>query len=1137
MSSFLGSIALAFQQALLQLREGIAELDVFEDQLAQIGWQVELEDSLESWERLQDYLEQEIVPLYDTVEDTVIQMRRLPDDGLGTAIELLSTVGDLIEKIQSLREPPSVSVELPPPLNDTSFWENLPLPLLDYLVARYLEDTLPLLFGVLNIFDIIHISRENPQAAHRIPYEKYTFNWDRVGDVIVDPAKALRETYGWAGNPFKHGDLFTAIERLFLLTRVPVRLILPRTVFVDRYYPSGVQASVKELDIPLFSSSTLGYEITSQAQDSGYLEVGLILLPVPVSAGDTNINGLLLSVLAVGYAGTAINLGRHFNLLFAGGFDATGAAGVELFPQPTGVRFAPWGQPELTARIALIGSPPQPWRVLSDGDLRYIAVDGVYIAISFKGTVADPELLVDVATGEGDTPPPIVVHLSFADSDDFLGSFLSKITANFELRAGLRWSSKTGFSSRTDVGFRIDIPINKTLGPVEFQSAAIGLGKSGSDAALMLGLTGALNLGPIRVTIDGVGTQFKLRLLTQQEPVGLIGNRTLAFGFKQPYGLGIRIDVGPVKGGGYISFDADNGRYAGVLQLDLAGVVNVVAIGLLDTRVPGGGYSFLIIITARFPPIQLGFGLTLNGVGGLVGIQRGVEQQALQDGVRAGAVDSILFPTDPLSNPVQLINNVRAIFPVRAGQYVFGPFVILAWGTPTIIEAQLGIILELPIPLVIILLGQMDIYLPKKEAAVVELHLDVAGILDFTNSRLSIDASLHDSRIGIFTISGDMALRIAWGNQPTFALSVGGFNPAYLPPPGFPTLRRLTLSLGDNPHLSIAAYFALTTNTLQFGVHADLYASAEGFEIRGWLHFDALFIFDPFSFRIDITVGVSVSKWNKVLLEIRLELLIVGPRPWQISGVAIFNVVFEFKIPIRLQIGENVEDDTRAKNPLEVLKNALLNTANWSVALPENIGAATPADTTSGNQSPLDPVGTLVVRQRDVPLDKDINILVRPLSETQRLTVTIQLGGQTVATSSVQDYFAPAQFREMSNEEKLSSPSFDLMDSGLSVTLNNVKSDAALITTFDYKVHVENDPDPIQAPIPALALFGVGQAVISETSMVSLAPVSYIVANANDLGAVSNAGTYTDAQDSLRAQPLNPVTGEPAIIVAAFETR
>ena len=57
------------------------------------------------------------------------------------------------------------------------------------------------------------------------------------------------------------------------------------------------------------------------------------------------------------------------------------------------------------------------------------------------------------------------------------------------------------------------------------------------------------------------------------------------------------------------------------------------------------GFSLLIIITAEFGPgIQLGFGFTLLGVGGLLGLNRTMLLEPLVEGVRTGAINSILFP-------------------------------------------------------------------------------------------------------------------------------------------------------------------------------------------------------------------------------------------------------------------------------------------------------------------------------------------------------------------------------------------------------------------------------------------------------------------------------------------------------------
>ena len=89
------------------------------------------------------------------------------------------------------------------------------------------------------------------------------------------------------------------------------------------------------------------------------------------------------------------------------------------------------------------------------------------------------------------------------------------------------------------------------------------------------------------------------------------------------------------------------------------------------------------------------------------------------------------------------------------------------------------------------------------------------GIIDFGEQMLSLDASLYDSRVTIYSVYGDMALRLSWGEQPIFALSIGGLHPQFKPPPNFPSLRRCTIEIGvgNNPRLSCMSYFALTANS------------------------------------------------------------------------------------------------------------------------------------------------------------------------------------------------------------------------------------------------------------------------------------------------------------------------------------
>jgi hypothetical protein len=305
----------------------------------------------------------------------------------------------------------------------------------------------------------------------------------------------------------------------------------------------------------------------------------------------------------------------------------------------------------------------------------------------------------------------------------------------------------------------------------------------------------------------------------------------------------------------------------------------------------------------------------------------------------------------------------------------------LGWGTPTLVTADLGIVLQLPSPIIIALLGTLSAKIPRPEGAVVEINLDIVGVLDLTEKKLSIDASLRDSRIAAFTLTGDLALRYSWGAEPDFALSLGGFNPAFRPPPSFPTLRRLSLALGSgaNPRLSLAAYFALTSNSLQFGARAEVYAEALGFNILGYLEFHALFIFSPFSFRFDFAAGLALKRGNSVLAAITVTGQLKGPRPWYIKATASITVLFfDVSVNIERTFGEAAPPELAT--PVDVwtrLLPALADVRNWSATLPAGRprGVSTAADRETPPRVRLDPMSQLAVRQKVLPLDRRITKL------------------------------------------------------------------------------------------------------------------------------------------------------------------
>ena len=83
----------------------------------------------------------------------------------------------------------------------------------------------------------------------------------------------------------------------------------------------------------------------------------------------------------------------------------------------------------------------------------------------------------------------------------------------------------------------------------------------------------------------------------------------------------------------------------------------------------------------------------------------------------------------------------------------------------------------------------------------------------------------------------------------------------------------------------------------------------------------------------------------------------------------------------------------------------------------------------------LHPLGTLTVKQSVVPLNLDISRFGQAApAGARRFTISsVSLGGQNQTTRPVKDFFAPAQFFEMSDDEKLSRPSFEPMAAGVSI--------------------------------------------------------------------------------------------------------
>jgi hypothetical protein len=643
------------------------------------------------------------------------------------------------------------------------------------------------------------------------------------------------------------------------------------------------------------------------------------------------------------------------------------------------------------------------------------------------------------------------IVVDFSEGDGFLqqiaGTILgSPIQASADVTIG--WAGDRGVyleaggsvDGAGPGGLTAQLATNLDLGPIRIPSITVGVAPSNTSGdeqlGLALGLNAAVSIGPVSATVTGVG----LSALLDGQP-GNLGALDLTLGFKPPDGVALAIDADPVSGGGFVAFDPVHARYLGALALAV-GDVSIEAVGVLDTILPGGasGYSLVILAAVDFPPVQLGFGFSLVGIGGLVGVNRTVNVPALQALARAGQLDSLMFPIDLADRAPQVAASLAQVFPPAQGHFIIGPALRIEWGTAGILDVEVGVFIELSDSgggvslLRVAVLGWVHMTLPDSVEPVADVTLDVLGVVDIPGQTLSLDAGLRNSTIAGFTLTGQAALRAGWGANPSFVLAVGGFNPHFAAPAGFPALQRIALSLGgSDPRLRLSAYFALTSNTVQFGCAADLYASAGPAAVSASLTFDALVQIQPFGLIVDLTINANVLLGGSPVLSLSLDLHVTGPQPWVVTGSASFQVLcFSYTVPISITVGPQPPPAAPQTVDLDTnLTTALVDPRSWQTGPPSGRGVVIVSSQPGAGQA-IHPLGTLTVRQSAVPLEQLIecygpDLLASPC--TYQITAAT-LGGLSAPGTDVTDFFAPAQFLTMTDAQKLSAPSFQPMTAG-----------------------------------------------------------------------------------------------------------
>lgn len=1102
-----------------------------------------------------------ILPVLDDLDALTDEIERY-DSGQASELEVAAQAVLLAESVYSALAALQTMAEdggpfsLIAPLETAGFWREFALDLPEYLVLTYLRTYLKPVHAALALGGCIGTE---PRPGGRRPREM--IDWAALRALLDDPAGHLATEYNWGGS-LRHQILLDRFASLLGAVNIAsYHYDLPQAIAADRFgglAPGGVGA----LGAPVLErarAAALARLIEASDDDP---TVGLVangaldalLVPVPAEGDIGDPTGLLLTLRAFGEVAMALDLGAGWSLTPEAALDVSGALGIEL--QPTGVGLAtgaPAGMVGLTLAADRSGDPMTLLGQASGTRIELARLSALFRADFAAGNaemrtrLGFDGLNLVIAPGEG---------------DGFVASALGDAQIAIPLDFALTWSPDTGLEFDGGTGPRITIPLNLDLGPLDIASVAIAVEPDGNGIALAAGATATLGLGPLKVNVDDIG--FRLTATPEPRTPGGSGRAvTVTAGFKPPQGLGLTIGTpdGPISGGGYLYIDRAAGRYEGTLNLKLV-KIDIFAAAILDTQALDGAWSMFFALFVEFPSLQLGFGISLEGLGGVAGINRSLDPDALLDAVRSGALGDVLFPDPATIDPPAIIAAYRDIFQPAAGRFLFGPAIKIAWAKG-VVEAELAVVIELPTPIVIAVLGSISVMLPPRpdtaapvendapEPAIIALRLDAAGVFDMGAGTIAVEAHLIDSAIAGFPIGGGMAMRARFAGEPYFLLALGGFHPAFPQPAGFPTVERLSMSIAIAGVIDIGfeAYFAIASNTVQFGAAIHLLADIEIFAIEGGFGFDALFAFDPLHVQIALDMYVSVRAAGIDLVSVRLSGTADGPKPWIISAIAEVDIVgYREGIAINRTTGDVAEEPAVAPPELFEMMIAALNAPGALEAVAPDDPAVILRDSAEADAATpaVAPNATLAVRQSVAPLATEIDRFgTNTQIQHDRFALAVDAGPNAMLEPA-QDWFAPGQFRDLgaTDAAKLSAPSFERLAAGWTIS-GPAQAPAARGVTRDHKVVRLDGDAPPDAPVPPALPDGLDgvigstrargvatssgfdpEIVTGVAEIAVAAPVFVPVASASGQADFAQAGSYT---------AVAAAAGPETVLVRAFE--
>ncbi|HEV2891276.1 MAG TPA: DUF6603 domain-containing protein [Frankiaceae bacterium] len=404
------------------------------------------------------------------------------------------------------------------------------------------------------------------------------------------------------------------------------------------------------------------------------------------------------------------------------------------------------------------------------------------------------------------------------------------------------------------------VDVQKQVGAVHLERVGVLY----QSNALLFAVDAALTVGPVTVSVDGLGFGSPL---TSFEPVFSVT------------GLGVAYDAPPVTiEGALLNVPAARLPRGVSFQFDGTAVVHTGDLSLAAVgsyAETAGGPSLFLFVQAEAP---LGGppAFFVTGLMGGFGVNRSLTLPA-QDEVAA-------FPLLALNAPRQDPMHVLDVLEGREPAVTNGT--AKAWIAPApgrywlalgveftsfeLVRSRALLVAERGEELVLALVGLSTIRLPQaaesaETYAYAELELD--AVLKPGEGVFGLTAVLGPASYVVAPachLTGGFAFSVWFGDSAyagQFVVTLGGYHPAFRPPPYFPSVPRLGFSWAVSGTVSISgnAYLAVTTTCAMAGGSLDV--RFQDGNLRAWFtaRLDVLVSWRPFSFDAYVAVGIGVS--------------------------------------------------------------------------------------------------------------------------------------------------------------------------------------------------------------------------------------------------------------------------------------